>query len=600
MAERKKTVRITGPRRLLLVFAASVLLPAVALAVLAYGQVGAERRALAAGRGGGIRRAERRIRGDLLAAFDALRREEEDRPWFHYNPLYYDPKTVGEGLNYLPSPIAGEPSNPLVSGYFQVRPDGQITSPNDTFVGQTAAQGAPDYEVEVAQQAVAEQVQQKLLPNLDQNRSGLPPEEKGNFENGGGRNSAQWLGKKGFEANFYAPAEIDRIVNGVGSTRVETAREDGEPVEVIVSALRFESDGEGGVFAWRYADVPRPVVDLGLQTYDRFVQGFRVNVDYVRTQLFAELVGRYVNLDGVRAVLVPGGEGPGAATEPLPPLPGWRLFVTDEDPESVSRRVASLSGLLLTAAGLALLAITGGLLFTLRAVREELALARRRSDFVAAVTHELRTPLTGIKMYADMLKAGWVKDEATRDEYVGFMADETDRLARLVNRVLDFARSERKAPDVVALDLSGPVRAVERDFGPHLAADGFALAVDLRTTRRALADADAVKQILLNLLDNARKYAAAAGDRRIEVVVAEEGERILLSVADHGPGVPEAERERIFEDFYRPGEELTRETPGAGIGLALVRRLARSMGARAAVAETPGGGATFRIAFRQE
>ena len=111
----------------------------------------------------------------------------------------------------------------------------------------------------------------------------------------------------------------------------------------------------------------------------------------------------------------------------------------------------------------------------------------------------------------------------------------------------------------------------------------------------ALADADAVKQILLNLLENAVKYATDAEERAIEVRVAREGDRIVLTVADHGPGVPAAERDRVFADFYRPGEELIRETAGTGIGLALVRRLAESMGGRVDLVETRGGGATFRV-----
>ena len=97
---------------------------------------------------------------------------------------------------------------------------------------------------------------------------------------------------------------------------------------------------------------------------------------------------------------------------------------------------------------------------------------------------------------------------------------------------------------------------------------------------------------------NAVKYAGGAEDRAIRVLLSREGEDVVLSVADHGPGVPPVERERVFADFYRPGEELTRETAGTGIGLALVRRLAESMGGRVELTETPGGGATFRVALR--
>lgn len=573
MAEaRRDRARLAASRRLAIVFAALVLLPATALAVLAYGQVARERRALAAEREGELRDAERRIRADLLAAFAELRAVEEDRPWYHYNPVYYDPNAVGTGVNYLKSPLAGKPANPLVATYFQVEPDGSVLTPG----GQVADDLSPAQQerVKVARQAAAADGAQA------------------------GASNVQNVGRRGFEANALPRKTLRDIQRGAKEPDVPP--EDGADsygYSAELSALRFEAEKDGSVIAWRYVDLPirHEVGGNGVRLSPdtlRYVQGFRIDMGYVRDGLVPELAGRYLAVPGARAALVRDERGD------LPPLPGFAVEVTDGAPDFVDRQVASLSRLLLGAAGLLLLVMTGGLLFALRAVRAEVSLARRRSDFVSAVTHELRTPLTGIRMYADLLREGWVADEKTRDEYLGFLAAETDRLSRLVNRVLDFARSERRRAPVGPIDLAEPVRAVEREFGPRLADEGFALGVEIETRRRAIADADATKQILLNLLDNAGKYAAGATDRRIRVRVADDRDGVALSVADHGPGVPPAERERIFEDFYRPGEELTRERPGAGLGLALVRRLAASMGARVRVAETPGGGATFVVRFR--
>ena len=124
MTERRP--RLKTSRRLLLGFAALVVLPAGALAALAQGQVSRERRALAAEREGELRRAGERIRLDLLATLEALREEEEARPWYHYNPVYYDPGAVGKGVSYLRSPLAGEPPDPLVASYFQVDAEGNV------------------------------------------------------------------------------------------------------------------------------------------------------------------------------------------------------------------------------------------------------------------------------------------------------------------------------------------------------------------------------------------------------------------------------------------------------------------------------------------
>jgi signal transduction histidine kinase len=167
-----------------------------------------------------------------------------------------------------------------------------------------------------------------------------------------------------------------------------------------------------------------------------------------------------------------------------------------------------------------------------------------------------------------------------------------------VNRVLDFARTDKEGRETAPLGLEPVLREVVRDFGPYLEERGFSLDLSFEDERLVMADADAVKQILLNLLENAVKYAGDAGDRTIALSVEPRGDRCVLSVADHGPGVAAAERDRIFEDFYRPGEELTRVRPGSGIGLALVRRLSEAMGAFADVRDTPGGGATFRVHLR--
>jgi signal transduction histidine kinase len=164
--------------------------------------------------------------------------------------------------------------------------------------------------------------------------------------------------------------------------------------------------------------------------------------------------------------------------------------------------------------------------------------------------------------------------------------------------VLDFARTDRGSRPVRPMDLEGPIREVERDFGPFIDEKGFLLIVDIEDRRRVLADADAVKQILLNLLDNAVKYAARAKDRRITLSTRPAGSHTVLSVADHGPGVAEEERGRIFADFYRTGEEMTRETTGAGIGLALVKRLTEGMGGTVEVLPNEGGGAVFEVRLR--
>ncbi|MEN8151633.1 MAG: HAMP domain-containing sensor histidine kinase [Planctomycetota bacterium] len=605
-----------APKKLLVVFALSVFLPAVALAVLAYGSVARERRALTAERAGALTATGARIRRGLSSALEELRRTEEERPWFHYNALYFEPDQIGKGLSYQLSPLADGNAHPLVEtwSHFQIDPAGSVSSPTPPrqSIAQTAQirrnepvdeAASPRPPADAQKDALArsarnvEQVQEKVLPRVRTAQQLVVQDGKGRFPEEFARNFRQWTNRKGAVANQQSEESVRDIIEGKKQTFENDLPEE-EILSVEVSSLRFEELPDFGIYAYRYVDAPNETGGYGGQPVLRFVQGFRLDLDHIRGTLFPALVAADLDPAGAKVSLVPALESVPAGVaweEPVPQLPGYRIVVEDTEPGWVGERVARLSFLLIGIAALLLLVIAGGLSFTLRAVRQEVRLARRKSDFVAAVTHELRTPLTGIKMYADMLKAGWVKDEETRDDYVGFMAAETDRLARLVNRVLDFARTERGETAVGLVDLAEPILEVERDFGPWMREKGFTLEVDLATKRPAVANADAVKQILLNLLENAVKYAPDATDRTIRVAVRDAADGIDISVIDRGPGVPEEERERIFAEFYRPGEELTREAPGAGLGLALVRRLAESMGGSVEVGDTPGGGATFRV-----
>ena len=608
-----RRARKRGSPRLVVIFALSVLLPSIGLAALAWRSVAQEKRALSAERESSLRRAAWLMRKEITDTLAALKREEEARPYYQYNPLYVDDNSVGVGLNYVQSPIALTPPSPLVEGYFQIDPQRTLFSPNDPAilgVNDRSAQRAPQQgEFSEAQQKktarTLENARRVLLPKLDRDREIVGRAQKGVFPGVPVQIFQQTVSKWTAAANVQSRNKVQEIRQGRKEAFADAEQEEQQlvAVEVVLSPFMFLASAERGLLAYRYVDVPNETKTWEDLPFLRYVQGFSIDEEWLLGTFLPDLTARYLDVPGARAALVLEGAArpPGRAVfdDAVALLPGYRLVVTDDDPGWVERRVSRMAAVLLASSIGLLLVISGGLLFTIRAVREEVRLAGRRSDFVSAVTHELRTPLTGIKMYADLLKAGWVKDDATRDEYVGFMADEADRLARLVNRVLDFARTDRGRRTVEPLELSGPIREVERDFGPQMAEKGFTLDVRIEDDGAVLAEPDAVKQILLNLLENAVKYAAGAEDRTVTVRVVAEGERTVLTVEDHGPGIPPAERDRVFVDFYRTGEELTREAAGTGIGLALVRRLAEGMNGRAEARETPGGGATLRVELRR-
>ncbi len=234
-------------------------------------------------------------------------------------------------------------------------------------------------------------------------------------------------------------------------------------------------------------------------------------------------------------------------------------------------------------------------------VRASQAQARRTENFVAAVTHELRTPVASVKLHAEMLHEGWVRDEEQRREYLERILREIERLDGLVDRVLVHRMLQGNAPKPRPGDLAGLVAGLREELeevgGRSVDDLEFLLQADLPPV---LLDPEGVREILVNLIENARKYAPVdpGGEPILIRVGTGPHGRVVLEVSDRGPGIPEAERAHVFEPFYRIGDEHTRRNTGTGLGLHLVRLRARAMKARVQLLARPGGGTTFRITFR--
>jgi signal transduction histidine kinase len=219
---------------------------------------------------------------------------------------------------------------------------------------------------------------------------------------------------------------------------------------------------------------------------------------------------------------------------------------------------------------------------------QQIDLAVQRSDFVSAVSHELKTPLTAIRMYGEMLRAGWVQDETRRQAYYDFIFFESKRLSRLIANVLQLARlTNHDAPlELQAYALHALLDVVRSKVSTQADAAGFTLrflgareAQDL-TAASVLVDEDAFVQIFINLIDNALKFSANAEVKCVDIGLrrhASQPQQAVLFVRDYGPGVAPDQMQRIFQLFYRAEDELTRQTRGTGIGLALVKVLATKM-----------------------
>jgi signal transduction histidine kinase len=226
-------------------------------------------------------------------------------------------------------------------------------------------------------------------------------------------------------------------------------------------------------------------------------------------------------------------------------------------------------------------------------------LAQKKDDFISAVSHELRTPLTSIRMYTEMLDKDWIKSEDKRTEYYKNMLGESERLSRLIENVLDFSRiqKKRKKYTFTAGDLNKCVYEVVKMMRPYAHQNGFTIQSDFKEVLLTTFDRDAIKQITVNLLDNAIKYARSAEDKTITVRTYTEGRYILIEVEDHGSGIPHHQRKKVFEQFYRCEAEATRQTAGTGLGLALVKKFAQAHNGFVEVISSKPKGSIFRIAI---
>jgi signal transduction histidine kinase len=311
----------------------------------------------------------------------------------------------------------------------------------------------------------------------------------------------------------------------------------------------------------------------------------------------------YAILDGNGQVVFQRGareiEAKAPATASIPigsELPHWSIAVyADGSAGAPGGRAFAALALLTAGAFVAAIGASGTLL--LWQARRNLLDARRKTTFVSNVSHELKTPLTTLRMYAEMLGEGRVRDEGRRKEYLDTMVRESQRLTRLVNNVLDFSRLEqgRKTYRMETLDLVEAVRDALGTQFERLSAAGMDLTIEGDGGCAVQADRDAVGQIALNLADNAIKYAAAG--KRLVVRFGQAGGRCTASFVDAGPGVPAAHRERIFEQFHRVDESLTSGIPGCGLGLSIARRLARDHCGDLTYQPAPGGGCVFTLSL---
>lgn len=255
----------------------------------------------------------------------------------------------------------------------------------------------------------------------------------------------------------------------------------------------------------------------------------------------------------------------------------------------------------LLALSLALI-LFGGVIVFYRLGSKQVDLARQQQNFISAVSHELKTPLTSIRMYGEMLRSGWAPDETKKKTYYDYIFFESERLSRLIANVLQLAKLENGQMQTELTPIAAELllQRVTGKIAAQIETSGFRLTcLDAPQGLTVSVDEDAFYQIVINLVDNAIKFAGSSENKTIDIGFKPGDARrdILFFVRDYGPGIAKDQLHKIFTLFYRAGDELTRTRPGTGIGLALAKQLAVSMEAQLTV-ENRQPGAEFRLALK--
>lgn len=238
-----------------------------------------------------------------------------------------------------------------------------------------------------------------------------------------------------------------------------------------------------------------------------------------------------------------------------------------------------------------------GLVAIYQSTRAVVDLSERRSRFVSSVTHELKTPLTNIRMYIEMLEQGIAATPEREQDYLQILGSESARLSRLINNVLELAKLEKKQRhfDLREGQLEDVLTEVQSVMAHKLEQEGFRLTINRAEVPSFAYDREVLIQVLINLIENCVKFGRSASKKSITISTGTTDRWARISVSDTGPGIPRRALRKVFDDFYRVDNKLTRTTGGTGIGLALVKKFIVAMGGRVQAANNEEAGCTITL-----
>jgi len=529
------------------------------------------------------------VRAAAEESLEELRSREDARPYYLYDYFYSPPDALALHDPVLVSPLAAAPTDKRIIGYFHVDPGGRPRSPHVDGAGRPTSRGRgvlatvnkPSLAAIRSLSSDAQpQVHTPLLLN-DYNFENAANIESATNGSSWARDQIQRGGRNNPRIQRKTIAWSDLLGAGDASAEATTS---GPSAAVSISYTPMAWQSIKG-----HLLMARVVSHRGV----RVVQGVLLDRAALVAQWLPALLHRHAWAGGRVSLAQPG--QPCALRRPVSSLlDGVELCAAPSASTANDNSIWNQIGML---AGLVVIVLLG-LLVVQRGSHRAAELARRKSDFVNSMSHELRTPLTTIRMHAEMLADGLVSEERTKRVHEDLVR-ESARLTRLVDNVLELSRSDLagRSLTLARADLAAVVRKTVDDQREPVALRGMQLRATMPAALELDFDESAVERIVINLIDNAVKYACADDGLIVDVELTREGEQAMLRVKDRGPGIASGDRERVFERFQRGARAASGAVPGTGIGLALVRGLARDHGGDARVATGDGPGAVIEVTF---
>lgn len=566
------------------------------------------------------------VRGVLDASLEEMRVREDARPFDAYNHVYNPPGVVALGDALALSPLARDPEDPRVVGYFQIDAGNAVRTPYEkdalarrhTRARLVAARMEATAFAELRALAHAKgEVVAELLPSES--------EEQQKPQSIAAYNSLQnqiyeELQQKEIEPEKLADLALSKKIpvttrndipwgEGTRGKKRSAAVQKLEPTKELPLPRPKPTRATPVV-----QDEEQPVIDYTPFVFDTFaneivlyrlvssggsrsVQGALLDSGQIFDRWMPAVLERH-SVAQTRPRVVKAGEPAACSlrTEASDILEGIELCFPPDALASVPGVPAPELGLLFAL----VVVVASAIVVTDAAARRADDLARQRGAFISAVSHELRTPLTTLRMHAELLRDGLVSEEKRR-KFHDDMVQESVRLSHLVENVLEATRLEegRRTLRTSQGDLGDAARGIAHAQAPFLQTKGFAVEVIADDEVPCAFDRQAVEQIVVNLLDNAAKYAADAADKTVVLEVRNEhtagSTSAVLRVLDRGPGIPADEHDKVFQRFHRvqrPGQD---HIVGTGLGLALVRELAMAHGGTAKALTREGGGCCVEV-----